>query len=100
MHNGVMGSSGRITSGQPKKVPSNDDLQTSEFDNSFNINIEGNTISPSGVQPKPTTTLGMKKHVSEMLNYEADAYGIPDKWDSLDEYLNADSLVIAKDEGR
>jgi cleavage and polyadenylation specificity factor subunit 1 len=66
--------------------------------NSLNIDTEGKVRSPSGVQPKLVTPVGHKLHVSEMLNYEPDAWGIPDKWDSLDEYLNADHLAVVREE--
>jgi hypothetical protein len=51
-------------------------------------------IGPSGGQPKLPSEKQSLVHVSKLLDYEYDAYGIPDKWDSLDEYLNAEPLMI------
>ena len=97
VHDEVTGSSGHDTSGQLAKVPSNDDSRPSELDNLVNINIEGNMISPSGVQPKPTTKSSTNTHISEVFDYEEDAWGIPDSWDSLDEYLNNNLMTVNDD---
>ena len=57
-------------------------------------------ISNQGVQPKPAINSNKKLHVSELLNYEPEANGLLEKWDSLDESLNADSLVVVQNESK
>ena len=57
-------------------------------------------ISNQGVQPKPAINSNKKLHVSELLNYEPEANGLLEKWDSLDESLNADSLMVVQNESK
>jgi transposase InsO family protein len=92
------GSSRHQTLSQPKKVSRNDDSRPSQLDNFLHENIEGQVISPHGVQPKPPVEACRRKHISEILNYEPAANGIPEKWDSLDEYLNAEPLMVVQSE--
>ena len=61
---------------------------------SANINSRGAAISSTEEQPKPVKPPGIIKHVSELLDYEPAANGIPEKWDSLDEQLNANNLMV------
>ena len=78
---------------EPKKVTRKDDTRSSGLDNSFNPTKENRLFDQKGVQPNPVVQKGTIVHVSEILNFEPDANGIPDKWDSLDEYLNAERLL-------
>ena len=55
-------------------------------------------INPEGAQPKLVHQTRDKVHISKILNYELDAYGIPDKWDSLDEYLNVTKVLTVHNE--
>lgn len=66
-------------------------------DSSANKNCKGAVISPTETQPKPAKSPGIVKHVSELLDYEPAANGIPEKWDSLDEQLNANNLMVVTD---
>jgi transposase InsO family protein len=86
------------TLSRPKKVSRNDDSRPSQSDNLLYENIEGQVISPHGVQPKPLVKASRRMHISEILNYEPAANGIPEKWDSLDECLNAEPLMVVQSE--
>lgn len=82
---------------QPAKVPKSDDACPSGIDHSANTNIKGAEIGNKGTQPKPGVTSGKIAHVSELLDYEPAANGIPEKWDSLDEQLTADNLMVVNE---
>jgi hypothetical protein len=55
-------------------------------------------ISPSGEWPKLPAVRQSLIHSSDILDYESDAFGIPDKWDSLDEFLNAEPVMIIQND--
>ena len=87
---------------EPEKASENDSLQLSDSDSSSNKHLlqrdtKESVISQSGVQPKPVIPVGTTLHVSKLLDFEPDANGIPDSWDSLDEYLNAERLLVVQD---
>jgi transposase InsO family protein len=89
------GSSGHPTCKPIGKVPR--DTAVSR-DNAPVHYSTGQVIIPGGGQPKLPSEKQSLIHVSKILDYEPDAFGIPDKWDSLDEFLNADPLMIIQDE--
>ena len=94
----VEGYSRHPTLHQSKKVPSYGDSRPSSLGNSLHKNKEGSVVSNHGIQPKPATNSIKKLHVSKLLNYEPEANGILEKWDSLDESLNSDALLIVQNE--
>ena len=94
----VEGHSRHPTLNQPKKVPKTVDSRPTVVENSLYDNKEGSVISKQRVQQPPSIKLNKKLHVSELLNYEPEANGILEKWDSLDESLNADTLLIVQNE--
>jgi hypothetical protein len=73
-------------------------LQSPTPDDSPVYYSTGQVIGPSGGQPKLLPEKQSLVHVSKLLDYESDAFGIPDKWDSLDEHLNAEPLMIIQGE--
>ena len=96
----IEGYSRHPTLNRSEKVPRNVDSRPSFFENSLHDNKEGSVISNQGVQPKPAINSNKKLHVSELLNYEPEANGLLEKWDSLDESLNADSLMVVQNESK
>ena len=44
----------------------------------------------NGGTPKPAILPGTVTHITQLLDFEPDAFGIPDKWDSLDETIEAE----------
>ena len=93
----IEGSSRHPTLNQSKKVPKHIDTRPMLLDNSLHENREGSVISQQGRQPKPAIPT-KRIHISKILNYEPEANGIPEKWDSLDECLNADTLMVVQSE--
>ena len=81
-----------------KKVTKESEKLSLDDVNSFKPTEEDSTLSQNGVQPKPDIPVGKIVHISELLSFEPDAYGIPDKWDSIDEYLNAERLLTINPE--
>ena len=96
--NSVGGSSGHPTCKLIGKVLGDRGLISPPSNNSPVYYSTGQVISPSGRQPKLPAERQSLVHISEIFNYEPDAYGIPDKWDSLDEFLNTEPLMIIQDE--
>ena len=92
--------SGHRTSGQPEKVARSEESQSTRQVNSSNESNREKVISPSGTQPKPVIPIGTRIHISQILDYEPNANGIPEKWDSLDEYLTTDAehLMVVQNE--
>ena len=86
------------TCSQPAKVLKTDVSWTSAANNSADKNTTGEGIGTKGKQPKLVVPPGTISHVSELLDYEPSANGIPEKWDSLDEYLTADNLMVVTEE--
>ena len=92
------GSSCNQTCSQPAKVLKAGVSWTSVANGSADQNVTGAENSNKGKQPKPVVRSGTISHVSELLDYEPSANGIPEKWDSLDEYLTADNLMVVTEE--
>ena len=94
------GCSGHRTSGQPEKVARSEESQSTRQVNSSNESNREKVISPSGTQPKPVIPIDTRIHISQILDYEPKANGIPEKWDSLDEYLTTDAehLMVVQNE--
>ena len=87
---GVSGSSGRNISSQITEI-STQNVKRALSENKLEVNSNaGSVIGPSGGEPKPNIPNGTIKHISELLDFEKSAFGIPDKWDSLDELLSSE----------
>jgi hypothetical protein len=93
---------GRL-SGRPScrpigKVSRDENLQSPPRDNSPVQQSTGQAISTSGKWPKRPADRPSLIHRSKLLDYESDAFGIPDKWDIMDEFLNAEQVMIIQNE--
>jgi transposase InsO family protein len=95
-----IGCPGHRTSSQLEKVARREGSQSTRQTNSSNESNGVKVINQSGTQPKPVIPIGTKIHISQILDYEPNANGIPEKWDSLDEYLttDAENLMMVRDE--
>ena len=73
-------------------VPSVGNAGSPRVHQSISAGMPRSDLNPSGRPPKPVAPISGAVHVSELLDFEPEAWGIPEKEDALDDTLNREQL--------